>query len=153
MKEKYDFKRDGRSPIPEKISTSRVMSANKARNSKPELVLRKHLWQSNLKGYRLHYKGLPGRPDLVYLNRKVAVFINGCFWHRCPLCNPNTPKTNKEFWKVKFENNIKRDAKKKSELEALGWTVITIWECQIKRDVLNQVSNIQTALKNRANSK
>lgn len=124
MKEVKEYIRDGRGPIPKKASTSHVMSANKGRNTKPELLLRKALWYSGLRGYRLHWKKVPGRPDITYPGRKIAIFVNGCFWHRCPKCNPHYPKSNTEFWKKKFEANKKRDQKKLMELEKLGWVTV-----------------------------
>src|SRR5688572_12008011 len=107
-----DYIRDKRSPKPKSETVSRVMSANKAKNSKPEVHLRKALWNQGAKGYRLHYKKVPGRPDICYVSKKVAIFVNGCFWHRCPHCNYQLPKTNTEFWKEKFGKNVNRDLKK-----------------------------------------
>lgn len=95
MTEKY--LRDKRSPTPKNESTSRVMSANKGKDSKPETTLRKKIWSEGLKGYRLHYKKIPGRPDICFVSKKVAIFVNGCFWHRCPKCNYSLPKNNTEF--------------------------------------------------------
>lgn len=132
-----NYLRDGRAPIPEKESTSRVMSANKAKDTKPELTLRKALWKNGLRGYRLHWKKVPGRPDIAYSKKKIAIFVNGCFWHRCPYCNPSTPKTHKSFWLNKFKKNIERDQRKVKELRELGWKVITVWECQIKKNVVH----------------
>lgn len=127
--------RDGRSPIPDSDTVSRVMSANKGKNTKPEVTLRKYLWHHGVKGYRLNWKKAPGRPDICFPGRKVAIFVHGCFWHRCPFCNPRVPKTNIEFWQAKFERNQERDARKISELENAGWKVIVIWECQIKHNL------------------
>lgn len=73
--------RDGRAPIPEKELTSRIMSAIKAKNTKPEIMLRKALWFEGYSGYRLHWKKVAGRPDICYPRKKVAIFVNGCFWH------------------------------------------------------------------------
>lgn len=143
---KKSFLRDGRAPIPEKESTSRVMSANKAKDTKPELTFRKALWKNGLRGYRLHWKKVPGRPDIVYSKKKIAIFLNGCFWHRCPYCNPSTPKTHQEFWLKKFSNNVERDKRKLNELKKLGWKVIVIWECQIKKNVSRCILRIQEKL-------
>lgn len=124
--------RDGRAPIPEKQSTSRVMRANKGKNTKPELLVRKLLWSNGLRGYRLHWKKVPGSPDIAFPGRMIAIFVNGCYWHRCPHCTPSTPKTNIEFWNLKFKKNMQRDKKKIQQLENLGWKSLTFWECQIK---------------------
>ena len=145
--EEKQYSRDKRSPTPKNSKVSEVMSANKAKNTKPELLLRKALWENGIRGYRLHYKKVPGRPDIAFAGKKVAIFVNGCFWHRCPHCVHTLPKTNSTFWKEKFEKNVARDAKKVAELEALGWQVLTIWECQVKEDIHNVVTLVQNALK------
>ena len=139
MPKKYS--RDKRSPKPLNESTSKVMSANKAKNTKPELLLRKALWKKGHKGYRLNWKKVPGRPDIAFPGRKLAIFVNGCYWHRCPKCDLSLPKTNTQFWKEKFDNNAKRDKKKNDELISLGWKVIVIWECEIHSD-LNKYVNL-----------
>jgi DNA mismatch endonuclease (patch repair protein) len=136
------YSRDKRSPVPKHENTSKVMSANKAKNSKPEQLLRKSLRDNGLKGYRLHWKNAPGRPDIAFVGKKLAIFINGCFWHRCPTCAFPLPKHNTEFWKNKFEKNVFRDERKKSDLLKLGWKVLTIWECAIKQDVNNIIPNV-----------
>ena len=138
--------RDGRAPIPKKESTSRVMRANKAKNTKPEVALRRALWEAELRGYRIHPKQLPGRPDIVFERPRLAVFINGCFWHSCPYCKLPLPKTNKDFWRKKFEANIARDLLKAKALEAEGWQTITIWECQIKKETLSCLERIAAVL-------
>jgi len=112
--------RDGRAPIPTSEITSRVMSANLGKNTKPELVLRKALRTIGLPGYRLHWKNAPGRPDIVFPGRKIAIFVNGCYWHRCPHCNLPLPKSNTDFWMEKFEKNKERDAEKIRNLEEKG---------------------------------
>ena len=130
-----DYIRDSRSPTPSSTAASRVMSANRAKDTVPELALRRALWSSGLRGYRLHRRGIPGRPDISFGGRRVAIFVNGCFWHRCPHCKLEMPRSNTAFWRAKFERNQERDARKTRELEALGWKVITVWECEIKKDV------------------
>jgi DNA mismatch endonuclease (patch repair protein) len=145
MKQKASktYIRDGRAPIPEKESISRVMSANKAKNTKPEITLRKALFNSGLRGYRLHWKKVPGRPDIAYPSKKIAVFVNGCFWHRCPYCKPSFPKSNVGFWKNKFLTNKTRDRKKITILKKDGWKVLTIWECQIKKHLHRSVARVR----------
>lgn len=143
MHHKKEYIRDGRAPIPVKESTSEIMSSIKDRNTKPELILRKALWSSGVKGYRLHWKKAPGKPDIAFPGKKVAVFVNGCFWHRCPYCNPPMPKSNSDFWKNKFEKNVERDKKKTNQLENIGWETLIIWECQIKNELDTQIDNIR----------
>lgn len=145
-KENRMYIRDGRAPIPKDERTSRTMSAIKGKNTKPELLLRKSLWHNGIKGYRLHWKKMPGRPDIAFPGKKVAIFVNGCFWHRCPHCDPSMPKSNVEFWQNKFDRNIDRDKRKKEELEGLGWTVLVIWECEIKKDLEHQVDKVRELL-------
>jgi DNA mismatch endonuclease (patch repair protein) len=138
--------RDGRAPIPEKEGTSRVMRANKANNTKPELLLRKALRDADLLGYRLHPSQLPGRPDIVFGKHKLAILINGCFWHRCPTCDLPLPRSNTEFWLNKFNANIARDKRKVKALRKIGWRTITLWECKIKTDPLLCVRRIVRVL-------
>ncbi len=137
------YLRDGRAPIPKKESTSHVMRANKAKNTKPELLLRQALYDNGLRGYRLHWKKAPGRPDIAYPGKRIALFVNGCFWHRCPHCNPSFPKTNKLFWQKKFQANAERDKRKKKELKKEGWVVIVVWECQINNRIDRTIQKIK----------
>ena len=110
------------------------MEANKSKNTKPGLMLRKALCSVGLNRYRLNYKTVSGRPDIAFVGKKVAIFVNGCFWHRCLYCKPSNPKTNKDYWPWKFIANMESDKRKTKELRKLGWKVFTFWECQIKRD-------------------
>lgn len=108
------------------------MRGNVAKNTSPELRLRAMLRAAGYPGYRLHWRQAPGRPDIAYPGRRIAIFVNGCYWHRCPTCGPSMPKSNTEFWERKFTLNAERDARKVRELEATGWTVLTAWECEIR---------------------
>lgn len=125
--------RDGRAPIPKSNTVSKVMSANQAKNTGPELLLKNHLKQAKLKGFISHLKHVPGRPDICYREHRLAIFVNGCYWHRCPYCKPSMPKTHKIFWKNKFKFNKERDRRKNLELKSCGWRSLTIWECQVKK--------------------
>lgn len=122
----------GRNPEPTSEVTTKVMKANKGKDTGPEQTVRRLLREMGYPGYRLNWKKVPGRPDIAYPGRKIAIFVNGCFWHRCPHCNLPLPKSHTEFWREKFERNVARDEEKTRALEALGWTVITIWECELK---------------------
>lgn len=121
-------------PIPEPSSpaVTKSMMGNRGKNTRPELELRRLLRKAGYPGYRLHWKQAPGRPDIAYPGRRIAIFVNGCFWHRCPHCRPPEPKSHSEFWRRKFELNRERDERKQRELEAAGWTVVTVWECQLR---------------------
>lgn len=134
------------SPKASSMTVIKVMKANKAKNTKPEVILRKALWAHHIRGYRLNWKKVPGSPDIVFPKRKIAIFVNGCFWHRCPTCNLPLPKSNTEFWETKFKRNVERDKLKTERLKELGWTVITIWECQIKKDLEYQVTNVKSLI-------
>jgi DNA mismatch endonuclease, patch repair protein len=123
-------------------STRKTMQANRGKNTGPELELRRLLRNAGYPGYRLHWKKAPGHPDIAYPGRRIAVFVNGCFWHRCPHCNAPMPKSNTEFWQAKFAANRERDARKTAELEAAGWTVLTVWECQVRDEPIGVVSDI-----------
>ena len=144
---KKTYIKDNRSPIPLNENISRVMSSNKAKNTKPELKLRKSLCANGIKGYRLNWKKVPGSPDIAFPGRKIAIFINGCYWHRCPHCKLPLPKTNTEFWKEKFQANIFRDKKKEKELLHLGWIVLVFWECKINENIKNCIYKIKQSIK------
>ena len=113
------------------------MQGNKRSDTRPEILVRQRLREAGLTGYRLQWKKAPGRPDIAFPGRKVAIFVNGCFWHRCPHCHPSVPKRNTVFWEEKFRRNVARDQQAIAGLEALGWTAITIWECELKRDKID----------------
>jgi DNA mismatch endonuclease (patch repair protein) len=127
-------------------ATRRSMQANRSTDTRPELTLRNALWHAGLRGYRKNPKGLPGRPDIVFTKKKLAIFVHGCFWHRCPKCNPSAPKTNALFWSEKFRVNVERDKRNAENLEAAGLTVITVWECEIKEDLTAQVARVSSLL-------
>jgi DNA mismatch endonuclease (patch repair protein) len=122
------------------------MRANRARDTAPERALRRALRASGHPGYRLNWRGAPGRPDVSFPGRRVAVFVHGCFWHHCPRCQPALPRANQAFWANKFELNRERDARKRAELEARGWSVHEIWECDIRERLDAVVSAIDTDL-------
>lgn len=111
---------------------SAQMALVKQRDTKPELRVRKTLHAAGFR-YRLQAKDLPGRPDIIFRARKIAIFVHGCFWHQHP--DPNCrlarmPKSREEFWKPKLTGNRERDVKNRGLLEAAGWTVLEIWECE-----------------------
>jgi len=130
------YVRDKRSPVPKNEHVSKSMRGNKSTDTKPEILLRKMLGAKGIRGYRLHYKKVAGRPDIAFVGKKTAVFVHGCFWHRCPTCNLNMPKHNTHYWQHKFDGNTSRDAAKKLQLENEGWRVVTIWECELKKEKL-----------------
>ena len=120
-----------------RAAVKKSMQGNKRANTKPELLVRQRLRAEGLTGYRLQWKSAPGRPDIAFPGRKVAIFVNGCFWHRCPFCGPSRPRTNAEFWEAKFARNRARDARDNALLVSAGWTVIVVWECRLKKGRLD----------------
>ncbi|MFC1680354.1 very short patch repair endonuclease [Pseudomonadota bacterium] len=119
------------------------MSRIRGQNTGPELILRKALWRRGLR-YRLKNR-LPGRPDVIFPGRRIAVFVDGCFWHGC-MEHGVAPKNNAEFWKKKLKGNKVRDAEVNAQLEELGWTVIRIWEHEVRSDVESAIDCVQSAI-------
>ena len=108
------------------------MSRIHGKNTKPEILVRKGLHARGFR-FRLHNKKLPGSPDVVLPKYGVAIMVNGCFWHGHKGCRYATkPKSNVEFWEAKIARNRHRDEVTAAHLEALGWTVMTIWECELR---------------------
>lgn len=117
--------------------TFKCMSNNRARNTGPELIMRRALWHQGFR-YRLNYKRLPGRPDIVLPKYRTVIFVHGCFWHGHKDCKYYTvPKTNTEFWRAKVARNQERDQEAWRKLEAKGWSVVIVWECQLKKATLD----------------
>ena len=108
-----------------------VMRGNRGKNTRPELTLRSALWSAGLRGHRVNVGGLPGRPDIVVKRARLAVFVHGCFWHRCPACNLPLPRANRDYWEAKLNRNVTRDLQNRANLEDDGWVVIEVWECEL----------------------
>ncbi len=120
--------------IKSKEARSKNMSAIKSKNTKPEILVRKYLFSQGFR-YRVNVGKLPGKPDIVLSKYKTVVFINGCFWHLHQNCKYFVyPKQNADFWKKKILGNVERDKRNYSLLEAEGWKIIIVWECQLKQD-------------------
>lgn len=109
----------------------RIMQAVKTENTGPEWEVRRLLHRLGYR-YRLHPKSLPGRPDIVFPSRKIAIFVHGCFWHGHGCSKGKLPKSRLEYWGPKLKANQQRDASKAAELRALGWRTLTIWQCELK---------------------
>ena len=103
-----------------KKQRSYCMSRIQGRNTQPEVILRKALSSKGIRGYRIHCR-LAGRPDIVFPRKRVAVFIDGCFWHKCPKCSIKTPVKNRSYWRKKIINNVRRDKLVSSRLRKSGW--------------------------------
>jgi DNA mismatch endonuclease (patch repair protein) len=112
---------------------SRIMAANKSRNTKPELAVRRMLHALGFR-FRLHRKDLPGCPDIVFPKYKAVILVNGCFWHQHTGCKlASKPSTRQEFWQAKLSRNVERDRENAEKLAALGWQVIVVWECELQK--------------------
>ncbi len=122
------------------------MLGNRDRDVEPWLRYRRALWKGGIRGCRLHWRKVPGRPDLAFPVRKLAVFVNSCYWHRCPHCALPLPKSHREFWKEKFERNQERDLTKSKELVDMGWRVCVIWESKIKKELDLYVADLGALL-------
>lgn len=141
--------------VHDKLTRSYNMSRIKGKNTRPEMLIRKFLFASGFR-YRLHVKNLPGNPDIVLPKYKTVIFVNGCFWHGHKGCRYFVlPKTRIEWWLHKIKGNMKRDKESEIKLNVLGWRVIVIWECELKRknitntlvNLLSVFNNTQTQLK------
>ena len=138
------------------ISTARrseIMSHIKSKDTSIELLVRRKLFSMGYR-YRVNYKALPGKPDIVFTKKKVAIFIHGCYWHGhdCGSRYAHSSQSNREYWGPKIERTKQRDQEHITELEDLGWKVIVLWECHIKLNfnqtiaVVIKALNIDTAV-------
>lgn len=110
------------------------MSHIRSTNSKPEEIVRKYLFSQGFR-YRKNVRGLPGTPDIVLAKYKTVIFVNGCFWHKHDCPRFVWPSSHQDYWEPKLQHNVERDKKNIEALNALGWTVITVWECELKKKV------------------
>ncbi len=131
--------------------THKIMSAIPSKNTEPELILRKALWQKKLR-YRVNYKKLPGKPDVVFTKYRIAVFCDGDFWHGHNWAIRGLESLEEElagysdFWRNKIEHNIARDTEVNRLLAEQGWTVIRLWESDIRSDLEGCVQKIEDVL-------
>jgi len=117
------------------------MSRIKSTDTKPELRIRRLLFSKGFR-YRLHVKNLPGKPDIVLPKYKTIIFVNGCFWHGHDGCKYfKLPKTRAEWWQSKIKENVNRDNKSLMQLKNLGWIVIVLWECELKKSNIDATLN------------
>lgn len=128
--------------VVDSATRSRMMAGIRSKDTKPEMMVRRYLHARGFR-YRLHARDLPGSPDLVLPKYSVAVLVHGCFWHRHPGCRfATTPASNVEQWKVKFQTNVDRDARKLALLEEAGWRVIVVWECELRLDPTDRLHRL-----------
>jgi DNA mismatch endonuclease (patch repair protein) len=132
----------------DKISAERRsnnMRAIRSANTKIELALRRALRERGLTGYRVHRRDIAGRPDVAFIGLRVAVFVDGCFWHGCPECYV-APSTQSAYWKDKLARNQARDAAATAALEAGGWEVLRFWEHEVEADASECAARVEEAV-------
>jgi DNA mismatch endonuclease (patch repair protein) len=140
-----DSKASVQKPNPVSTPVSKSMRGNRSTGTMPERMLAKIIWEAGYRGYRKNDKRVAGSPDLYFPKLRLAVMLNGCFWHRCPYCKLSIPKTNKDFWAQKFLKNKERDIRQRSLRTAAGIRSVVIWECKLKskpQRVLERLSKI-----------
>ncbi len=125
---------------------SRCMSRIRGRDTKPEVALRSALWRLGLR-FRKKTR-LPGRPDIVFPKERVAVFVDGCFWHRCPE-HQTKPAANAEFWEKKLSGNVDRDLRTDAQLKAEAWTVMRVWEHEVEEDAEAAARRVRKLVRDR----
>lgn len=136
----------GVSDVLSKAQRSFCMSRIRGRDTKPEIILRKALWGH---GYRYRIKNkLPGKPDIVFVKNRIAIFVDGCFWHCCPE-HYVPPKTRSAFWRKKISGNVERDKKNNALLDESGWKVLRIWEHEVMTDVDSCVARVVEAIRSK----
>ena len=129
------------------------MSHIRSTNSKPEEIVRKKLFSLGYR-YRKNVKSLPGKPDIVLPKYKTVIFVNGCFWHKHNCSRFVWPSTNTDYWIPKIQRNVERDIKNHAELSILGWNVIDVWECELKKNKIDEtISRIEEAILNQTQLK
>lgn len=124
------------------------MSQIKGKNTKPEERVRRYLFSHGFR-YRKNVSTLPGKPDIVLPKYKTCIFVNGCFWHKHEGCRYFVwPKNNAKFWEAKINGNAERDLRQQNELQAIGWNVIVVWECELKKPLFdNTMSSVEDKIR------
>ena len=134
--------------VVDKATRGRMMAGIRGKHTKPEILVRKALFAAGYR-FRLHRRDLPGAPDVALPGRKIAIFVHGCFWHRHTCrAGRSLPSIRSEFWSTKLARNVERDKVTQKQLRRLGWTVVVVWECQLKQHAIDSaVSRVLRALK------
>lgn len=127
-------------PVPLSPNVTRQMKKMPRSGTGPELLLRSELFRRGLR-FRVNYRGLPGRPDIVFTRARIAVFIDGCFWHSCPI-HGTLPKNNREWWQKKLDGNRERDQRKDENLRTLGWLALHYWEHDDVDDIADEIEEV-----------
>lgn len=124
---------------------SRTMRAVHARNTAPEVRLRRGLFGQGLRGYRVTPCAVPGHPDIAYTKARLAIFVDGCYWHGCP-SHCRRPSSNAEYWNAKIDRNMARDKRMSTTLQRAGWTVVRIWEHEVKENLSAAIERVRGSL-------
>ncbi|WP_318842531.1 very short patch repair endonuclease [Citrifermentans bremense] len=118
------------------LSRSEIMARVRSKDTTPEIFVRSSLHKAGLR-FRIHRKDLPGNPDIIFPSRRIAIFVNGCFWHQHHGCRKaKLPASRREYWETKLGKNVVRDKLNYVALESAGWRVILLWECELTRDFM-----------------
>lgn len=141
-----EYIRDSRSPTPLNEKTSRVMSANHPKGTSPEILMVSTLSSLGVASFAQNVKVADVNVDVVFMQQHVAVFIHGCYWHRCPHCQTRSPQHNRDFWLRKFAANQRRDRRNVRRIRSLGWSVFSVWECRLKQSPVREAARIVRAL-------
>ena len=136
------------SPTATTAAVKSAMKGNRSTNTFPERVMHKALFGLGISDFVTHHE-LPGSPDIAFVSEQVAVFVHGCFWHRCPHCAPHFPSSNLSYWRAKFARNRARDKAVVRRLKELGWRVVVVWECRLLTNPLRQAQRVRSTLGNR----
>ena len=126
---------------------SRIMAAVRGKNTSPELDLRRALFAAGIRGWRCHYRRVPGTPDLAWPARKVAVFVDGAFWHGHP--SRHRPGRSGKYWDEKIAGNVERDRRVDAQLKEAGWAVLRLWDFEVKKQLDASVEAVQSLLETR----
>ncbi len=126
----------------DQASRAKIMARVRSKNTKPELTVRKALHAAGYR-YRLHVRGLPGRPDIVLPRFRIAAFVQGCFWHGHGCKRSGAPASNVGFWTHKLARNVQRDQETQAALRSAGWNVEIIWGCSLRTDLIALMGTLQ----------
>jgi DNA mismatch endonuclease (patch repair protein) len=136
-----------RTPVPLNTTVSAQMQRMPRSSTGPEIMIRRELHSRGLR-FRVNHPLLPGRPDVAFTAARVAVFVDGCFWHSCP-DHGLLPKNNRDWWRNKLERNVERDREKDAQLEEMGWTVVHVWEHEGPLEAADAIEQLWRSIRHR----
>jgi DNA mismatch endonuclease, patch repair protein len=136
-----------RAPAPLNAAVSAQMQRMPRSSTGPEILIRRELHSRGLR-FRVNHPRLPGRPDIAFTAARIAVFVDGCFWHSCP-DHSVLPRNNRDWWRSKLERNVERDREKDTQLETLGWTVVHVWEHEEPLEAADAIEQLWRSVRHR----